>query len=391
MQVPLLIHSDSPTTSTGLGRITRELAQQIHEKLGEVFRVGVLGFGGMQSRSIPYPLYIVPRSMRNCGAVEELPDVWRDFAGDERGILLSIMNIEWLSWLAAPNVLPEGRMKSFVKSPPFSKWAYVPVDGDGPDGKLVKTEKHILDGFDRILAYTEFGAEVLSATTGTAVPHLPHGLDTNIFRPHNQSEARKGFIERVTKEGRGLVTDDVLLLGVIATNTPRKDWCLAFETCRELMNRGVEVGLWAHTDKIFGNWDLLTLADAFGMKNKTVFSTGKLSDEDLSWAYSACNATLGIGSGEGWGFPLAESLACGVPVVHGQYAGATEFVPKQFLVQPVAFRGDGFYCVRRPVFRASDWADKVMEVRGQAAVLPPRYLWVGCWPEWDKWLKAGVE
>jgi glycosyltransferase involved in cell wall biosynthesis len=140
---------------------------------------------------------------------------------------------------------------------------------------------------------------------------------------------------------------------------------------------------------------MLALADEFGMRPRMIFTNWHLDDDAMSWAYAACDVTLGIGSGEGWGLPNSEALACGVPCITGDYAGAAEFTPTAFKIEPAAFRLDGYYCNKRPVFRATDWADKVLEVFSnretpRVSLLDPKYLWKNCWPEWEAWLLEGV-
>jgi hypothetical protein len=52
--MPLLILSDAPSSTTGLGRITRDLATRIHANLTE-FRVGCLSYGGPGSLRFGFP------------------------------------------------------------------------------------------------------------------------------------------------------------------------------------------------------------------------------------------------------------------------------------------------------------------------------------------------
>ena len=112
----------------------------------------------------------------------------------------------------------------------------------------------------------------------------------------------------------------------------------------------------------------------------------------MSWLYSACDCTLGIGLGEGFGFPIFESLASGTPCVHGDYGGAAEWLPSHMLVKPHAWRLEGqFNCVR-PVFSPIDWFVCINQKQMQeSATLPAQLDWVNLWPRWAKWLHAGLK
>jgi glycosyltransferase involved in cell wall biosynthesis len=400
---PLLILSDAPTLPTGLGRITRELATRIFPMKSEetdstalhlpLFRVGTYGLGETGTRYQPFMHYAMQVNQQM--VPQNLPQVWEDFAGGERGILLAIWNPSWLGWLAEPEKLPKSVLKDFLLSNPFEKWVYAPVDGDGEDGKLPGL-RDIFLGFDRILAYTKFGQDAIWKTLEGAralvdIDHLPHGLDASVFYPRDRKEARRTFVNRIMQHGEAGLPDDVFMVGVCATNSPRKDWYLAFQACRELLQMGKSVGLWAHTDTFQSNWNMPSLMEQFGMTGRTFFSNRKLTDDEMAWGYSAMDVTWGIGSGEGWGFPLAESLACGVPVIHGDYAAGAEFVPEVFRVKPIGFRGEGFYGIKRPVFDPHGWATITLRAHGLSATLPEYIDWKNAWPRWEKWLEEGVK
>lgn len=194
--VPLLVMADSIAGSSGLGRIARDLCTRIHSDLSSVFRVGSFGIGGPITSSSRFPFFncSVGRLQQMCPL--DLPAVWQDFAGDEKGILLVIQNLSWLTWLAQPYLLPPDHpVRAFllrrpesvgadhwqaISSPsspsfspqllsrladyPFRRWLYCPVDGHLPDGTLGHQLAPILQGFDRILAYNEYGAKVIEKT-----------------------------------------------------------------------------------------------------------------------------------------------------------------------------------------------------------------------------------
>lgn len=387
--------SDAISSPTGLGRATRELALKVYEHLSETFEVGTLGYNG--NTSLRFPWRAQYSILKISGwAVNDLPYVWKDFAGDRRGILMSIWNPSWLTWLADSNRLPGGDLRSMLESKPFERWLYAPIDADGPNGVLTSEVADTLKRFDRVLAYTEWSADLIDRTIYKEgdyrkTNHLPHGIDTNVFYPQDREEARESFVAKVTGQKKApALKPDTLLIGIVATNSQRKDWGLAMEAAGELVKKKIDVGVWCHTGGMHGHWNIEELAKAYGLAGRVIPSHLVLNDEDLASCYAACDCTWGIGSGEGFGYPLAESLACGVPVIHGRYAGGADFVPSQYLVDPIGFYHDGFYANQRPVFNARDWADLTLQALGSKPQLPKELAWKNLWPKWEKWFLEGV-
>lgn len=390
---PLLMICDSPSGVTGLGRITRELATHVYTNLSDVFRVGTLAHGGSSGFKWPqYRAQVIPNTL----VITNLADVWEEFSKGQDGIIFTCLNPSWLEWFANPELMEPGPSKRFLKSEKFKRWGYFAVDATGPNSMTGVIESDIMGKFDRILMYTEWAKKLLRGRLPFhPIDHLPHGTDGRVFYPRDRKEAREKFIGTVVKRDdvAGKLDDNTLLLGCIATATPRKDYGLTFETCAELLKRGVDVGLWVHTDAFRNHWDLLTMADDFGMKERTIFTSGNLPDETLAWGMAAMDVILLNGAGEGWGLVGSSSLAMGIPVVGHKYAASTEFVPPEFLVEPAAWRWEGYHCNRRPVGDPSTWADRVLEVKDKPCSLDEKFLWDGpngAWSQWEKWLRAGL-
>src|SRR5882672_8536261 len=97
MPVPLLIISDAPTAGTGLSRITKDLATRIAVHMPDVFRVATLGYGGPYSRHLPFQQYEMRMEDWN---IHNLPEVWEDHAGAEKGIIFTVWDLSRLLWLS---------------------------------------------------------------------------------------------------------------------------------------------------------------------------------------------------------------------------------------------------------------------------------------------------
>lgn len=385
--VPLLILSDAPSCTSGLGRITRDLATRIATDMQDEFRVATLGYGGAGNSSFPFFQYHI-HEMKDW-VIPDLPIIWNDFTqGDDRGILLAIWDASRVLWLSVPEACPIPALKSWLKTAKMRKWTYSPVDAEGVGGKLSFLLQQSLKGFERVLNYSKWSAGV------TGYPdHLPHGLDTNVFRPHPRNECRKELRENGWKD----LHSTSFMVGIVATNQKRKDWALGMKTCRILLDRGLDVRVWAHTDHLTREWDFAQLVTDFSLQGRVVITMSNYSDTQMARMYSACDVTLGIGLGEGFGYPLAESIACGTPALHGAYGGGAEVVPQWMQIEPIGWRYEGGFCMKRPVFDPVDWAGKAQpppkhyESLRKPTSLSEALDWQNLWPRWREWLRRGIE
>lgn len=401
MPVPILIFSDAVGASSGLARITRDLAQRVHKYLPGMLKVGTIGYGSPGSSKLGWHQYYW--NAREDYVIPDLPEIWADFAGSYTapGIFMTVQDASRMLWLSHPEQVLnfkhflDKRLAQFLKNPPFRKVGYFPIDAAGIDGKFTLCLKETYRGYDRVLAYTEWARKLVEHTLTpedverTGLSYIPHGIDTEVFYPRDREEARYNFFEHVAIKHQ-LSLSGKTVVGIVATNQSRKDYGLAFAALRKVL-RTKELVIWVKTDMLERTWSLSGLAKDFGMDAFVTLS--ELTDESLAHAYSACDVTLGIGP-EGFGFPIFESLACGCPVVHGNCAGAPEFMPKEMLIEPVAMRLETPYSVYRPVYEPSQMAEKIVELttdkwQKRESLLPPRLAWSNLWKdEWEPYFKS---
>lgn len=394
-----------------MGRVLREVGIRMFNMQDAdeaTFRIGSYTLGGNTSLRFPWQQYIITE-MKGW-TLPGLPDIWEDFAGGDEGIILTIWNISWLHWLTRPTILPEGPLRSFLQTGRVKVWSYIPIDSVGPGGRVSREEGRTIQMCDRYVAYTGWGAKIIEATIESVQPKfrevkappvpkcyaLPHGTDGSIFFKRDRQESRNTFTARLVREEKPYRLDpEAFLIGVNATNTPRKDWGLAFQTVSILERVGMKVGLLAHTNKLQdGAWDLIELHKAMGLYGRVIFTDRDFTDEEMSWWYAACDCTLGIGAGEGWGLPMSESLACGVPVLTVDYAGALEFVAKSNRIVADAWRYENMNL--RPVSDPNKWAGRIIDLKDCPDKfqrnLDERLFWeTGAWETWEKWLREGLK
>lgn len=297
----------------------------------------------------------------------------RDFAGGEPCIVFTNWDASRLDWLAAWS----------SREMNIQKWGYFPVDSEGPAGGQPQHIARTIAGFDRTLAASKWGMDVAQTQDW-----IPHGIWVDRFCP--QENAR---------EMLGWDADDVWT-GVVMTNQSRKDWPAAFECAAHLKARyGDRFKFWAHIDVPVRYWDIDRLAADYGVE---VDLTHDLTDAQLAARYSACDCTILPSAGEGFGFPIVESMACGTPCVTTRYGGGAELVPSRRLVQPVAMRVDTVHNVMRAVLNGKEFADlcvsciawkqsQPQECREQMVAQVEHLSWQNLRHVWVKWFLKGVK
>lgn len=391
--IPILFLSDSPHMPTGLARITKDLA--VHVCSLPEFRVGVMGRGGWGSRQLPFAQYNFPQEAQWGEAYIE--QVWEDFAGDEQGIIFTIWDASRLHWFARPMMQTTfplaASLSMFLQSGKFKRWGYFPIDSTGINNKLTGLIADTLLGYDRILAYTAYGSDIIGRTMDKPIDWIPHGYNPKIFQPREKVAGRIGLRWKDNDYG----------IGCVMTNQTRKDWGLAFGTIAELKRKIPNLKFWAHVDVVERAWDMRALVLDFGLADITTITlSGGYSSEQLSYYYSACDITILPSLGEGFGYPIVESLACGVPVIHGKYGGGVELVPMDdWLVDPSATRLETCWNVVRPVYDGRIWAEKIEKLRAHFQYEPPQDIcvqsvehlkWGNLWPAtWRKWFMDGLD
>lgn len=381
--VPILFYGDSPSLASGLGRIGRDLA--VLTAALPQFRVGYLGRGGVALRKLPFMQYTFPESAQ--WGEDYIAPVWREFAGDEPGAILTIWDASRLLWFSRPEFgLAEYKpeLAKFLESKRFEKWGYFPVDAEGPNGILSARTAAAMQGYDRVLAYTEWSARLISRTLHRSVDWIPHGIQLRDWQPRDRGTAR---------EMMGFDADD-LVIGCVMTNQPRKDWGIAFQTVALLRQKHPNVKFWAHVDLWQRDhaWNMNALMDDYGLHDANITISGSMNDDQLAHFYSGCDVTI-LPSSEGFGYPIVESLACGTPCIHGSYGGGAELLPISLTVVPCAYRLEGLHNSMRPVFDARNWVEHIEAALGRYSVEQCRAMiehldWSVLFrSHWIKWLR----
>lgn len=373
---PLVLIGDAPTQPSGLGRISRDLATLIyrhHRDEIALLQIGLQLASGSYGWKGPWPLVTFSHEEGRMGATS-LAKVLQQH--QRKGIVFALWDAHFC-WELLPVVREYG----------WEFWIYPPVDATNVFGEFGGPAAEVVKQADRVLAYGKWAAEVLSRVRGKSVAWLPLGIG-DLWQPPDEKTAR-------------WLPDPAGRIGCVATNSPRKDLHLYVEILAELRRRGHPINAWLVTDTQVRGWSIPELMRMYKVhpEELKVYTNGdRLGDQELLRLYQGSSVTVAPGLGEGFGYPIVESLACGVPCIHGDYAGGAELLPARLpALCADGWKVEGIYALKRPIFRADDAAAMVQNVwRGIYAApahcveAAAKYRWDAIWPRWSSWIMDGV-
>ena len=153
------------------------------------------------------------------------------------------------------------------------------------------------------------------------IEYIPHGLNHNIYKPLDDvSEFRKKLFNGDEVDfclffnsrniRRKQIPDTMWAFKMFLDGLPREK----AEKCRLLMH--TEVTHQAGTD-------LLAIKELLfnDYPNALIFSTSKLSHEDLNKMYNSTDCQILLTSNEGWGLTLTEAMLAGNPIIANSTGG----------------------------------------------------------------------
>ena len=307
----VLMVGDSPLVTTGFGRVQRHALEAFLVKGWEVAAVTGLATEEAQT-DLPIRQF-VPSPGDSLGllkveeAVEQFePDVI--YMTGEPGTVTAIAHV-------VPARIP------FL--------AYVPIEGEpivyGDWRGILKT----------ITWFTcsGYGQAVAKRDLGKDVDFVYHGVDTDVFHVDDEARAR-------TRKQLGW--DDKFVVMTVAANVRRKQHPRLFEAMAILRKqfKQRDILLYDHTVPFqrhwLEGWHLPQIADAFGVHDMVQFNPmlsgfGKSAPEvggvdapGLADLYRAADLFVLPSQVEGFGLPIAEAMASGVPVAVTKYAAGWE-------------------------------------------------------------------
>ena len=326
--------------STGLGRATRNLLPRV-AVLG--YACAFVGWGEGNACDLsnqPYNTFSFP-------APTSLQDAVgygiREFDPE---IVATFIDNWWVDWFP------------FIPERANRRWLlYMNCDGSPLYRGWIPT----IQAADVVATTACFGRTIVEdAIPERNVRVIPHGVDSMMYRP--MPDVRLPELK------------DRFVVGCIARNMVRKQIPLLIRAFAEFRLHAPDAILYLHMNPHDPEgWDLPDLIRRFGIGDFTIIpdelsvSRG-ISDEAMAGVYAQFDVFALPTMGEGFGLPLLEAMACGVPVIATDCSAVTELVHDVGLLIRPAATVTGSYNVDQVVADVDHFVSLLLKVYHDSAL-----------------------
>lgn len=283
----ILWQSVSPFAPSGYGTMTSVWVPYLKSMGHEMAIYAYFGVSGSKLDWGDIPMY--PNNSNDYG-VNQHYMYYEEFGAD---ILLSLTDT-WVIQGLDPKVK-------------FIPWC--PVDHDPIPPEVLNSLRQI--AFVKAIAMSKFGQAEL-AKHGIPSYYIPLSVNTNLFSPRED-------LRKASREIAGW--NDKFIIGTVAVNCPRKNYDASMQAVKKFAANHKDVIYYMHTKPFnHGGSNLDALRKGLDMKDITLFPPPTemeigIPREIMVQMYNSLDVFLLPSKGEGFGLPIVEAQACGVPVI----------------------------------------------------------------------------
>lgn len=344
----VLMYGDFYRQASGFAKEFRTLIKYFPKDI-EVRQVG-LDYNGLQKPDIfVYPTAI--KGVRNYWSAEILDYAIEDFQPD---IVLSIQDYFVLPALI--QVLSKPR-----------KWKMKWVNWGVIDGAPLNNYHAVCSSWAHLnLVHSKFGQYALEDQFESVykdkgdVRTLYPPIDLEIYKPLEKANLRKKY----RTEGRFVVS-------FIGKNQFRKNIPVLMEAVKKASKRITNIQLLVHTlpvkraDGTEEGYDLTGLVKNMDLREyiSALRTSGPVTDEIMNEIFNSVDINCLPSMGEGFGLPIAENMAVGIPNIATNCSSITELLANDrgYLVNPSAWIWAGGI-TKHAILNSDDLANGIIKV-----------------------------
>ena len=298
----ILIYGVSPWVRSAYGKNCKHIALGLN-KLG--FEVEVCSYYGIKGESLNYYDVLV----HPCYGDIRASEAWCEYWYKRRNADIVLQHFD--TWALSPNWITRRSLPVVT---------YAPIDCEPMSSLAIDAMRGALTN----VAMSTFVRTQLQRA-GLPNTYIPHGVDTSIYKPMDKTECRKHF---------GLPPDR-FIFGSVSTNvSARKNLPNQLKAYKLFldMNPGAEKYsvFYLHTaaqrDELNSQgYDLPKFVNDLDL-GLNVVVTDKFnyyagySDEEMAKLYNCFDVLMQCSLGEGFGVPIIEAGACGVPTIGSDFS-----------------------------------------------------------------------
>lgn len=315
-KLTLLWITDDPWQKTGYGMVSRNVLGRLKDEFN------VIAFGTQfRGSEINYEGYKVVPNGNKSGDGFDMVEFYIKKYNPDVVVTLKDVGLQ-LGYIAGINNARQSGWKG--------KWyGYCPIDTN----HIVPEWIGIWQQMDGVIAMAEWGRIMIKQGTRDRIDPIciPHGVDTKVFHPKREEQKKK-------LEDDGAPFAGMFVVGAVGRNQYRKMWDKLFKGFAEFSKDKNDVVLLIHSDEkpviVSDGWDFGYISRKYNMHTRWMLTHANMDVQTRFWIddnqmndiYNSFDVFCFPTGGEGFGIPLLEAQAAGVPVITTEFTTGLELV-----------------------------------------------------------------
>lgn len=347
--------SDSGNAVSGFATAMDGLASELGKLGHDVYYLG-WQYYGQPERFIDHPHYTnLPNFGGHPFGAEALP--------------YHLMHVRPDVLLALGDFFMTAYVVNMQRAISFCHW--FPIDAVGVPDEIVTALRFT----DLKVCFSKFGKEQCDKAGIANVKYIPHGVDSNIYKPlppEQRAKTRQAFADFYQIKD----IDKKFIVGCVNRNQRRKMFDRWIKTLAKVCEKDPDIIGWLHCDykepRESDGWNIPYLVRRYGLQGKILQTPGYvnfmvgITKERMNEVYNAFDIHYSATSGEGFGLTTVESQAAGVPNVITDYTTSREMVEGHGeLIKPEHIITIGAGC-DRALINIDEAADAILKLKNDA-------------------------